>query len=133
MDGQPLNDPLASYSKVKWNLVSLASVERIEIYKGSGAVAFGDGTSGGAIRITSKEVRGNQAKIKMEGGSLNTWQQSLNAGSQYGPFSVGVSADTFPYRPLPAPTDRESGNTSPQGRPSCQGEGHFPQPCARLW
>jgi vitamin B12 transporter len=95
MDGQPLNDPLASYSKVKWNLVSLASVERIEIYKGSGAVAFGDGTSGGAIRITSKEVRGNQAKIKMEGGSLNTWQQSLNAGSQYGPFSVGVSADHF--------------------------------------
>jgi iron complex outermembrane receptor protein len=95
LDGQPLNDPLASYSKVKWNQVSLYSLEQIEIYKGSGAVAFGDGTSGGVIHLTGKKIREGRGKIKTELGNLNTRQLSFNAGERFGPFGFGVVADYF--------------------------------------
>jgi outer membrane receptor protein involved in Fe transport len=72
MDGRPLNDPLSRHGGIKWSMVSITNIEKIEIFKGSGAVAFGDGTSGGAIRITSKKIGGSRAKLKAEGGNWNT-------------------------------------------------------------
>jgi iron complex outermembrane receptor protein len=95
LDGQPLNDPLASYSKIKWGQVSLYSLERIDIYKGSGAVAFGDGTSGGAICLTSKKAHESLGRIKTELGNLNTQQLSFNASDRAGPFGLGAAADYY--------------------------------------
>lgn len=95
LDGRPLNDPLASYSKIKWNMVSLPRVERIEIHKGMGAVSFGDGTSGGAVCILSKEIHDTQGEIKTEWGNLDTQQHSLNAGYRTGSLGFGVAADYY--------------------------------------
>ena len=95
LDGRPLNDPLASHNKIKWNMVSLQRVERIEIYKGMGAVSFGDGTSGGAVCILSKEIHDTQGKIKTEWGNLDTQQYSLNAGYRIGSLGFSVAADDY--------------------------------------
>jgi len=108
LDGRPLNDPLASYSKVKWNMVSLHYVDKIEIYKGMGAVAFGDSTSGGVICITSKEINGKQAKIKTEWGNLKTQQHSFNASLQAGIFGLGVSTEYYRTDGYRTNQDRDS-------------------------
>jgi vitamin B12 transporter len=107
LDGRPLNDPLSKHSSVRWNMVSLNNVERIEIFKGSGAVAFGDGTSGGAIRITSKKIGGNRGKVKAEGGSFNTQLFNANYGRQMGPFGFDISTDYFTTDSYRVNQDRE--------------------------
>ncbi|MDO9528974.1 MAG: Plug domain-containing protein [Syntrophales bacterium] len=33
LDGRPIHDPLSSHRAVKWNLVSINNIERIEIYR----------------------------------------------------------------------------------------------------
>ncbi len=91
LDGRPINDLLSSHGGIKWNLVSLDNIERIEIYKGSGAVAFGDGTSGGAIIITSKKISGSRGNIEVSAGNLNTQNYSLNYQQDIEPFGLGLS------------------------------------------
>lgn len=95
MDGRPLNDPLSRHSSIKWSMVSINNVEKIEIFKGSGAVAFGDGTSGGAIRITSKKTEKSHAKLKAQGGNWSTQQYNLDYGRQFGHWGVFASSEYF--------------------------------------
>lgn len=78
LDGRPINDPLSGHRAIKWNLVSLNDIEKIEIYKGSGAVAFGDDTSGGVISIRTKRIKGSQGNIEASLGNFNTQNYSLN-------------------------------------------------------
>lgn len=95
MDGRPLNDPLSRHGGIKWSMVSISNIEKIEIFKGSGAVAFGDGTSGGAIRITSRKIGGSKGKLKAEGGNWNTQQYTIDYGRQIDRWGVQLSTDCF--------------------------------------
>lgn len=54
LDGRPINDPTSHSGAVKWSMISLDTIEKIEVYKGSGSVSFGDNTSGGVIVITTR-------------------------------------------------------------------------------
>ena len=91
LDGRSINDPLSRHGGIKLNLISLDNIERIEIYKGAGAVAFGDGTSGGVISVTSKRIRGSQGSIEASWGNFDTQNYSMNYRQQIKPFGVGVS------------------------------------------
>lgn len=55
LDGRAINDPTSSYGGVRWDMVSLKNIEKIEIYKGKGGVEFGDDSGGGVILITTKK------------------------------------------------------------------------------
>lgn len=61
LDGQQLND--IELTSIRWSAIPLASIERIEIMNGSGAVLYGGGASGGTINIItkrpSKKMQGN--------------------------------------------------------------------------
>lgn len=61
LDGQQLND--IDLTSIRWSAIPLASIERIEIMNGSGAVLYGGGASGGTINIItkrpSKKMQGN--------------------------------------------------------------------------
>ena len=72
LDGRSINDPTATRGSVKWNIVSLSNVEKIEIYKGEGGVEFGDDSSGGVIVITTK-------KIETFSGNLESYFQHPNS------------------------------------------------------
>ena len=91
LDSRPINDLLSSHGGIKWNLVSLKNIEKIEIYKGAGAVAFGDGTSGGAIVITSKKICGSQCNVEASRGNFDTQNHAMNYQQQIPPFGMGLS------------------------------------------
>ena len=52
LDGQQLND--IELTSIRWSAIPLASIERIEIMNGSGAVLYGGGATGGTINIITK-------------------------------------------------------------------------------
>lgn len=54
LDGRSINDPTSRSGAVKWSMISLDTIEKIEVYKGSGSTSYGDNTGGGVIIITTK-------------------------------------------------------------------------------
>jgi iron complex outermembrane receptor protein len=71
-------------SGVQWSAIPFASIERIEIMRGSGAVLYGDGATGGVINIISKVA----SKVGISG------QVSAKTGS-YGMNEVQATANYF--------------------------------------
>ncbi len=76
LDGYPIKDA----SGIKWNKVSINSVEKIEVYKGGGSVEYGEDSSGGVVLITSKKTRRFGGNLETYWGNLET--QSYNADCQ---------------------------------------------------
>jgi iron complex outermembrane receptor protein len=100
LDGQQLND--IQLTSIRWSAIPLASIERIEIVNGSGAVLYGGGATGGTINIItkhpSKEMHGN-AGIGL--GSYNTreWQLALSgSGDRVGMRVTASGLDSSNYR-----------------------------------
>jgi len=78
LDGQPLND--IQLTSIRWSSIPLASIERIEIMNGSGAVLYGGGATGGTINIITKhpdkEMHGS-AGIGLGSYGAKEWQLAL--------------------------------------------------------
>ena len=70
-----------------------ASIERIEISKGSGIVQNGDGANAGAINIITKQ--NNQKEFSLSIGSQNTSQTTLYLGHTDELFSASLAADLY--------------------------------------
>lgn len=100
LDGQPLND--IDLTSIRWSAIPLASIERIEIMNGSGAVLYGGGATGGTINIVTKRP-GKKAggNIGAGYGSYNSreWQLALaNAGDHAGMRVTASGLDSDNYR-----------------------------------
>ncbi len=89
IDGQRLNT--IDLQPQLLGAIPLASIDRIEIIKGSGSVLQGDGAMAGAIRIFSKPQTG----VTLEGraGSHGYLSGSVAAGLHGDMFSLSVGAD----------------------------------------
>ena len=72
VDGLRLNDN--ELTSVRWSAIPLDSIERVEILRGSGAVLYGGGASGGVINIiTRNPAPGDRsATVQARGGSYNS-------------------------------------------------------------
>ncbi len=46
LDGRPINDPTSSHGGIKFDMVFLENVERVEIHRGKGGVKYGNDASG---------------------------------------------------------------------------------------
>lgn len=77
--------------------ISIDSVERIEVIRGSGAVLYGEGATGGVIVITTKAGRGtarkNQADVYAAAGSYGLRELRGNGTVVAGNFSLDVAAN----------------------------------------
>lgn len=77
--------------------ISIDSVERIEVIRGSGAVLYGEGATGGVIVITTKAGRGtarkNQADVYAAAGSFGLRELRGNGTVVAGNFSLDVAAN----------------------------------------
>lgn len=71
--------------------IPLASIERIEIIKGSGSVAHGDGAMAGVINIVTRDMTG--VDLSIAAGSHGYNQTSVVAGLSQDLFSLQVQAD----------------------------------------
>lgn len=77
--------------------IAIDSVERIEVIRGSGAVLYGEGATGGVILITTKGGRGvarkNQADLYAGAGSYGVREGRGTATLVAGDFSLDASAN----------------------------------------
>lgn len=71
--------------------IPLASIERIEILRGSGAVLYGRGATGGTINIITKKNidRKNTATVELQGGSFDTL--GLVTAARIASDSIGIA------------------------------------------
>ena len=119
LDGRRLNEnELAS---TRLSAIPLASIERIEILRGSGAVLYGGGATGGTIQIITRASANNSATAPSESpqssaalvvGSLNTRElrASTGASNERLRFQVDASAiDTANWRDNNALRQRNAG------------------------
>jgi iron complex outermembrane receptor protein len=93
LDGQRITEnELASADLAS---IPVESVERIEIIRGSGAVSYGRGATGGTINIiTKKNTQGTAgAKLGLTAGSFNTRGASASANIAQGLFGLSIFAD----------------------------------------
>jgi iron complex outermembrane recepter protein len=103
LDGRRLND--FDLSGVQWSAVPIASIERIEILRGMGAVLYGDSASAGVVNIVTRSPlrRGKDLEAFGRAGSYDTLEGQLYAsaagerlgvnGSVYGYASDGYRAN----------------------------------------
>ncbi len=92
LDGRPINDPTSGHGLVKFDLVSPENVERIEIYRGKGALKYGDDASGGVILILTRKINIFNGNIKSYRGNLDTYSHRANCRANKGAFGMSVSA-----------------------------------------
>jgi len=92
MDGRPINDKSTSAGAVKWDMISLETIERIEIYKNKGGAIYGDNTSGGVIVITSKKITRFNGNAESFYGRFDHTRLKLNLQGQQKNVGMGLSA-----------------------------------------
>jgi len=95
LDGRRMTD--IDLSGVQWAAIPLASVERIEILRGAGAVLYGDGATAGVINIITRSPlqQGRRAEVLGSVGSYNTLE-----GQIYGSYATadfGINASLYGY------------------------------------
>jgi iron complex outermembrane receptor protein len=101
LDGQRISE--SELATVNWAAIPLSAIERIEIMRGSGAVLYGGGATGGTINIVTKAPLRNQKSAYASGGygSYNTgdYRAGLNlAGDNLGLIFNTSHLETDNYR-----------------------------------
>ena len=91
LDGRPINDPSSSYGAVNWELVSPDDVQRVEILRGKGGLAYGQDASGGVVLITTKTIKQLQGNVRMYGGNHNTQDYSGNMQVTVGRLGIALN------------------------------------------
>lgn len=92
VDGRPINDPASSHGGVNWDLVSPDDVDRIEILRGKGGLAYGQDASGGVVLITTRKDRRVSGNVKTYAGNFGTRDVSAAVNTIFGNVTGGVSA-----------------------------------------
>jgi vitamin B12 transporter len=95
LDGRPINDPTSSHGGVRWDMIPLETVERIEILKGKGGLEYGDDTGGGVILVTTRKIDRFSGNIRTYGGSHDTFSTSVNGQFSRGRAGIGISGALF--------------------------------------
>ncbi len=100
LDGQQLNE--IQLTSIRWSAIPLASIERIEIVNGSGAVLYGGGATGGTINIITKhpgKEMGGDASIGLGSYGTKEWQLAISgSGDRVGMRVTASGLDSSNYR-----------------------------------
>jgi iron complex outermembrane receptor protein len=93
IDGQRVSEN--ELQSARLSSVPLASIERIEIIRGSGAVLYGGGASGGVINVITKSARadGKSLTLGVLAGSYNTTDLRANGGIASSSVAVDFAAN----------------------------------------
>ena len=92
VNGRRLTD--MDQATVNWPAIPLATIERVEILRGSGAVQFGDGAGGGVINIVTRSPASaaDSGSVSAAAGSYNTRQTSVAMNRAADGFGLAINA-----------------------------------------
>lgn len=101
LDGQRLSE--IELVPVKWSAIPLDAVERIEVMRGSGAVPYGGGATGGTINIITRRPHAGEKTGHIAAGYGSYGNGTLSAGLRLGGERIGLALhangqDTDNYR-----------------------------------
>ena len=98
VDGRRIADP--DLSGIQWSAIPISSIERIEIMRGSGAVLYGDGATGGVVNIITKSSAqaGKAAQASAKAGSYGMAEVQANASYFSGNAGIDVAASRLNSR-----------------------------------
>ncbi len=95
VDGLRLNE--SDLSSPSLSGIAIDSIEKIEVLRGSGAVLYGEGATGGVIVITTRSGKGMQrassAQLSTSVGSYGLREASASAALARGGFSLDVTGN----------------------------------------
>ena len=92
LDGRTINDLTSSWRAVNWGAISLKSIEKIEICKGTGSVLYGDNSSGGIISITTRKIdKGGKGNFEASFGRFDSQKYDLNFQQNVKNLGLGLS------------------------------------------
>src|SRR5699024_8159284 len=92
LDGMPMGDPQAGHHNL--NLpVPVAHIERIEVIKGPGAMAYGGNATGGVINVVTRSASDAGLSAQARVGSYRTRSGGLSAAGPWGQSGHRVSVD----------------------------------------
>lgn len=91
LDGRPINDPLSSRGTIKWELVSLNEIERIEVISGGETALYGDDSSGGVIKIMTRRVDGDRGALELGTGRFHAGNVELKYQTSLHDWGAGLS------------------------------------------
>ncbi|HKQ28793.1 MAG TPA: TonB-dependent receptor [Burkholderiales bacterium] len=96
LDGRRLND--FDLSGVQWSAIPLASIERIEVLRGTGAVLYGDAASAGVVNIVTRSPlkEGPSAAVLGRIASFHTREGQLYG--RYAAGDLGLNATLYGFR-----------------------------------
>ena len=107
IDGVPLNQSVGG--AVDLSTLPLGDVDRIEVYRGSAPIAFGQSALGGVVSISTRTPQGTHASIRTGSGSFRTMSADATAGNSvgrlrlYGGLHVLRAKGDFPDAPPAVP------------------------------
>jgi iron complex outermembrane receptor protein len=104
VDGVPLNQAVGG--AVDLSTLPLGDVDRIEVYRGSAPIAFGESALGGVISITTLTPSATRTTARAGGGSFGTMYADATAGGSRGPLRVYAGLHVLHARndfPIDAP------------------------------
>jgi len=111
VDGRRLNN--IDMSPQLLGAIPLASIQRIEITKGSGSVIYGDGATAGAIHIHTRKDAGLSARLTA--GNHGVGSTTLSAGLNEGIAALSINAENYHHDGFSAPDingQRDSSNSN---------------------
>lgn len=95
VDGQRIANTTSGDSGLQY--LNVDQIERVEVLRGSRSVIYGSDAIGGVIQVFTrrKSEQGLQPRLKLGGGSHQTWERSLglSGGDAQTRFNLGASLD----------------------------------------
>ncbi|HUQ74163.1 MAG TPA: TonB-dependent receptor [Burkholderiales bacterium] len=96
LDGRRLND--FDLSGVQWPAIPLASIERVEIVRGSGGVLYGDGAVAGIVNIVTRSPLTPGRSLELAGRTASYQTLEGQLYGSYGGGAFGANASIHGYR-----------------------------------
>lgn len=93
LDGIPVNDPFNG--QVRWSRIPLSLVDRVEVVRGGGSMAWGSRALSGVIQLVTARPDGARLEGLAEGGGLSTAHLALSGSARAGRLEVLGAADLF--------------------------------------
>jgi len=81
LDGQPLNN--AYTGGIKWGMLPVSNIERIEVIRGAASALYGGNAMGGVINIITKTPKKLELEANTGYGTNDTLQYRLSAGNRF--------------------------------------------------
>jgi len=130
VDGVPL--AIAQGGGVDVSTLPLGDVERVEVYRGTTPLVFGESALGGVVSITTRTPGLTRATLRAGAGSFGTLFGDASAGGRLGRLRVYAGAHLFssqgdyPFRYTNTPADPSSQvDTTRQDNDALEGNGVF--------